>query len=72
MPKRKPFNVSRIVDRMAREESGPALVSGRWGVFEDPSGKLVSTWPKKSQALEAARQLNAESAEANVRFGTSE
>ncbi|HYX21718.1 MAG TPA: DUF2188 domain-containing protein [Thermoanaerobaculia bacterium] len=60
MRKRKPFNVSRVYGGRPREESGASLVSSRWGVFEDPDGRLVATWPTKREALEAARQLNEE------------
>jgi hypothetical protein len=60
MRRRKPFNVSRVYGGKSREESGISLVSSRWGVFEDPDGRLVATWPTKREALEAARQLNEE------------
>lgn len=58
--KRKPFNVSRVYGGGARDQSGTSLISSRWGVFEDPDGRLVATWPSKREALEAARQLNEE------------
>jgi hypothetical protein len=60
MRKRKPFNVSRVYGGGSRDHSGTSLVSARWGVFEDPDGRLVATWPTKREALEAARQLNEE------------
>lgn len=60
MRRRKPFNVSRVYGGKARDESGVSLTASRWGVFEDPDGRLVATWPTKREALEAARQLNEE------------
>lgn len=59
--RRKPFNVSRVYGGGARDASGVSLIgASRWGVFEDPDGRLVATWPTKREALEAARQLNEE------------